>query len=87
MERPDVVTMDLHLPDMDGLEVTKQIMETRPVPIVIVTATLPKEDVYGVFHAIDCGALSVMQKPTGITGRAQERCGKTHSSGQRCGYR
>jgi two-component system, chemotaxis family, protein-glutamate methylesterase/glutaminase len=66
LNKPDVVTMDLHLPDMDGYEATRQMMKNSPVPIVVVTATLPKEDVHGTFFAIDCGALSVIRKPTGI---------------------
>ena len=72
-KRPDVLTMDLHLPDMDGLEVTRQIMQNNPLPIVVVTATLPKHDVAGVFHAIDCGALSVIQKPKGINAAGHGR--------------
>jgi two-component system, chemotaxis family, protein-glutamate methylesterase/glutaminase len=50
---PDVVSMDINLPDMDGFEATRRIMEIRPMPVVVVTATVPKEDVYGYFRAID----------------------------------
>ena len=35
---PDIITMDISMPGMDGFEATRRIMETNPVPIVVITA-------------------------------------------------
>jgi response regulator NasT len=57
---PDVVIMDIKMPVMDGLEATRQIMATHPVPIIILTA-------YGqhslVEEAADAGVLAYLMKP------------------------
>lgn len=63
--RPDLVTMDVHMPGMDGLEATRVIMETNPVPIVIVTGSASMMEMEISFRAIEAGALTVIQKPVG----------------------
>jgi two-component system, chemotaxis family, protein-glutamate methylesterase/glutaminase len=62
---PDVITMDIHMPGMDGYEATRKIMETAPVPIVIVSATYDPEDVEKTFRALDAGAVAMVGKPRG----------------------
>ncbi len=64
-KKPDVVTMDIHMPGMDGFEVTRQIMETQPVPIVIVSASFDPDDVAKTFRAMEAGAVAAVEKPRG----------------------
>jgi two-component system, response regulator PdtaR len=58
--RPDVVILDIKMPVMDGLEATRRIMATHPVPIIVLTA-------YGqqslVEEAADAGVLAYLMKP------------------------
>jgi two-component system chemotaxis response regulator CheB len=60
--RPDVVSMDIRMPRMDGLEATRQIMARRPTPTVVVSALID-EDVDLSFRAMEAGALAVLRKP------------------------
>ena len=65
-KHPDVITMDLHMPKMGGLEATRIIMENEPKPIVIVSASTGAKDVASTFQALEAGALAVVLRPPGI---------------------
>src|ERR1700732_665861 len=57
--RPDIITMDVHMPKMNGFDTTRRIMETRPTPIVIVSGTLEVAEPASVFRAVEAGGFAV----------------------------
>jgi two-component system chemotaxis response regulator CheB len=61
--RPDIITMDVNLPGMDGFEATRAIMSSCPVPIVIVTGKMDPRDSATLFRVMEAGALMVLAKP------------------------
>ena len=74
--RPDLITMDVVLPDMDGLEATRRIMARCPAPILIVTAYADSPELNVAFEAMKAGALDVISKPTDFGGGASGDWGR-----------
>ena len=64
---PDVISMDIRLPGMNGFEATQQIMERKPTPIVVVSASVEAEDLKISMNALRAGALAVVEKPAGVS--------------------
>jgi two-component system, chemotaxis family, protein-glutamate methylesterase/glutaminase len=62
-ERADVVLMDIHMPQLDGFEATRRIMETRPLPIIICTATADPRELAVAFRSMEAGAVACVEKP------------------------
>src|ERR671929_1847538 len=73
--RPDIVTMDVRMPVMDGLATTEHLMAYCPTPILVLTASLASHEVDITFRMLDAGALEVLEKPHGETPLAIERAG------------
>lgn len=70
--RPDVITMDIHMPIMNGFDATRRIMETAPTPIVIVSGSMAATEVTYAFRAMEAGALAVVARPPGMNHDAFE---------------
>ncbi len=61
--QPDLITMDIHMPVMDGLEATREIMSRAPVPIIIVSSSMTNREVELSIEATAAGALISLSKP------------------------
>ncbi len=61
--RPDVITMDVQMPGIDGIEATRLIMEQYPTPIVVISAHNSDPALTISFNALQAGAVQVIDKP------------------------
>jgi two-component system chemotaxis response regulator CheB len=69
---PDVISMDIRLPGINGLEATRRIMSQRPTPVVIVSTSVESDDLKIAIKALEAGALTVLEKPVGTTNKDYE---------------
>jgi two-component system chemotaxis response regulator CheB len=61
--KPDVITLDVEMPEQDGVSFLKEYLKTHPIPTVMVSS-LSLEDGLRVLQALEAGAVDYMQKPT-----------------------
>lgn len=63
--RPDVITLDMMLPVMTGVAVTEYLMAHCPTPILIVSASTNRGELFRTYDALAAGAVDVLDKPRG----------------------
>lgn len=61
--KPDIISMDIHMPVMDGFAAVREIMAAQPTPIVVVSGSLDNSELDIGFNSMRAGALAVIQKP------------------------
>lgn len=69
---PDVICTDLHMPVMNGLELTRAVMKTKPRPILVISVSV-QADSPNVFHLLEAGAVDVFVKPRAILAANQDK--------------
>ncbi|MBD1936126.1 chemotaxis-specific protein-glutamate methyltransferase CheB [Microcoleus sp. FACHB-68] len=66
--QPQVICTDLHMPQMDGLEFTQEVMANFPRPILVISSSVQPENTHTVFRLLQAGAVDVFPKPHGALG-------------------
>lgn len=61
--KPDVVTLDIEMPRMDGITFLKKLMQHYPLPVIVISS-LTSESAETAYEALEAGAVEVMNKPT-----------------------
>ena len=74
---PHVVCTDLHMPEMDGLTLTQEIMAAYPRPILAISSSVRERDTQQVFELLAAGAVDVFPKPEGGLGVDRDRIQRT----------
>lgn len=61
--RPDIITMDIMMPEMSGVEATRRIMKSAPTPVVVMSSAMESHSDRLAFEAMQAGALGILLKP------------------------
>lgn len=62
-QRPDVISLDMAMPKRDGLFVTRRVMASDPVPILIVSSSMNRDEQMSTYDALAAGAVDILAKP------------------------
>ena len=62
MIKPDVITLDLEMPRMDGLTFLKKLMKENPIPTIVISGNSPKSSVNAI-KSLELGAIDIIEKP------------------------
>jgi two-component system chemotaxis response regulator CheB len=73
-QSPDVVTLDIEMPGKSGIDVLKEILEFKPIPVVMVSS-LTKEEANVTMQALDIGAVDFVTKPSGTISLDMDKVG------------
>lgn len=76
---PDVICTDLHMPVMDGLELTREVMNKYPRPILVVSVSV-EPDSHNIFRLLEAGALDIYAKPRAILEADQNKLARELAS-------
>lgn len=71
--QPDVICTDIHMPKMNGLTFTSEVMARYPRPILVISVSVQKEDTDYVFQLLNAGAVDVFPKPVAGLTKENER--------------
>lgn len=64
--KPDIITMDIRMPKMNGYDAIEWIMMNLPTPIIVISSLINEKESDATFRALEAGALSVIPKPVNI---------------------
>jgi two-component system chemotaxis response regulator CheB len=70
--QPDVICTDLQMPKMDGLELIKQLMAKHPLPILVFSNVVQKDDINNIFDVLKAGGLDTLPKPQAASATESE---------------
>ncbi|MEE8423372.1 MAG: response regulator, partial [Thermodesulfobacteriota bacterium] len=73
--KPDVITLDVEMPRMDGITFLKKIMKFYPIPVVIVSS-LTQRGMTTTMQALEAGAVEIVAKPNGAMSTSIEAVGE-----------
>lgn len=74
--QPQVICTDFHMPQMNGLEFTREVMSRYPRPILVISASVQEEDTQKVFELLQAGAVDIFPKPRAGLASNYERTGQ-----------